>query len=147
MYLFMLSGGVDMNESVEAPKTGKVGGELERIGEDQMDSEIGPDMEGVEFRGNEQDIKKENLETGKISTICVKTEKGEEKEEVDDEDDDDDDNDDDDNDDDDDDSDEDDYDDGNGKRKKILPPDSSEKDLSEAERKLQEGVNEKSEVV
>jgi hypothetical protein len=142
----MLSGGVDinvdMNESVEAQKTGKVGGELERIGEDQMDSEIGTDMEGVEFGGNEQDVKKENIETGKISTVCVKREKDEEEEVDDDNNDDDDDNN-----DDDDDSDEDDYDDGNGKRKKILPLDSSEKDIGEAEGELQEGVNEKSEVV
>jgi hypothetical protein len=143
----MISGGVDinvdMNESVEAPKTGKVGDELERVGEDQMDSEIGTDMEGVEFGGNEQDVKEENIEAGKISTVCVKTEKDEEGE-VDDDDNNDDDDDDDDK---DDDSDEDDYDDGNGKRKKILPLDSSEKDLGEAEGKLQEGVNEKSEVV
>jgi hypothetical protein len=135
----MLSGGVDINvdknESVEAPKTGKVGGELERIGEDQIGSHVGTDVEGEDFRSNEQDIKKENLEGGKISTVFVKTEKDEED-------------DDDDNDDDDDDSDEDeDYDDGNGKRKKILPHNSSENDFGEAEEKLKEGIKEKSEVV
>lgn len=130
---------VDMNESVEAPKTGKVGGELERTGEDQIGSQIGTDMEGVEFKGNEQDVKKEILDRGKISAVFIKTEKDDEEEADDDDDDDDD--------EDDDSNEDDDYDDGNGKRKKILPHNSSEKDHGEGEGKLKEGINEKSEVV
>jgi hypothetical protein len=147
----MFSGGVDINviknESVEAPETGKVGGGVGRMEEDQIGSEIGTDVEGVDFRGNEQDLTKESLVGGNIATVVVKTEKDEgddddEEEEEDDSDE---------NDDDDEEEEEEEDDDGNDnemsdKRRKVLPCNSSAMELGET-KKFKEDINEKPEVV
>jgi hypothetical protein len=147
------SGGVDINviknESVEVPETGKVGGGVGRMEEDQIGNQIETEVGGMDFRGNEQDVTKESLEGGNISTVLVKTEKGEDGDEDDEEEDDSDENDDDD--DDDEEEEEDDGGNGNGhavndKRRKILPSNSSEMEPGET-KKFKEGLNEKPEVV
>ncbi|KDR17520.1 pinin [Zootermopsis nevadensis] len=144
-----LGGGVDVNvdknENVEGPETGKVAGGIERTEKGQIVSlpvgcQIGLDTDVMDFRDNEQDVRKQSLERDKISTVLVKIEKEEEEE-----DDDDDDNDDDDNEDDDDDDDDDDKD--NDERDTILPLTSSEKKLGESKYKLEADVQEQSEAV
>jgi len=87
-HAYLFSGGVDINvdknENVEAPETGKVGVGVERMEEDQIGSipignQIGTDMEGMEFRIDDQDVRKESLERGITSTVLVKTEEEEEE--------------------------------------------------------------------
>lgn len=147
--LLCFSGGVDVNvdknENVEGPETGKVAGGIERTEKGQIVSlpvgcQIGLDKDVMDFRDNEQDVRKQSLERDKISTVLVKIEKEEEEE-----DDDDDDNNDDDNEDDDDDDDDDDKD--NDERDTILPLTSSEKKLGESKYKLEADVQEQSEAV
>jgi hypothetical protein len=144
----MFSGGVDINviknETDEASETGKVGGGIGRKEGDQ----IGPDVEGVDCRDNEQDLTKENLGGGSISPVLVKTEDVEEddddEEEEDEEEDDSDENDD----EEEEEEEEEDDDDNemNDKRRKNLPCNSSETEHGETA-KLKEHMNEKPEVV
>ena len=142
MSCFMFSGGVDINviksESDEAPETGKVGDGVGRMEEDQIGSQIGTDVEGVDCRGNEQDLKKESLGGGSISTVLVKTEN------VDDDDDDDDDGSDENDDEEDEEEEEEDGNDNemNDKRRKNLPCNSSETELGET-KNFKEDINEK----
>lgn len=139
MSCFMFSGGVDVNviksESDEAPETGKVGDGVGRMEEDQIDSQIGTDVEGVDCRGNEQDLKKESLGGGSISAVLVKTENvdDDEDDDVSDE-----------NDDEEEEEEEEDGNDNemNDKRRKNLPCNSSETELGET-KKLKEDINEK----
>ena len=151
MSCFMFSGGVDIyvikNEIDEAPETGKVGGGVGRMEGDQIGTQIGTDVEGADRRGNEQDLKKESLGGGSISTVLVKTENVEDdddEEEEEEEDDDSEEN-------DDEEEEEEENDDGNGnemndKRRKNLPCNSSETELGET-KKFKEDINEKSEDV
>jgi len=145
----MFSGGVDIyvikNEIDEAPETGKVGGGVGRMEGDQIGTQMGIDVEGTDRRGNEQDLKKESLGGGSISTVIVKTENVEDDE--DDGDDDSDENDD----DEEEEEEEEENDDGNDnemndKRRKNLPCNSSETELGET-KKFKEDINEKPEVV
>jgi hypothetical protein len=147
----MFSGGVDINviknEMDEAAETGKVGGGIGRKEGDQICTQIGPDVEGVDRRGNEQELKKESLGGCSISTVLVKTENveddddDEEEEEEDDSDE---------NDDEEEEEEEDDDDDNdnemNDKRRTNLPCKSSETELGEA-KKFKEVINEKPEIV
>ena len=154
MSRFMFSGGVDINviknEIDEASETGKVGAGIGKTEGDQICTQIGPDVEGVDGRGTEQDIKKERLGGGSVSTVLVKMEN------VEDEDDDEEDDDSDENDEEEEEEEEDDDDDDddgndndnemNNKRRKNLPCNSSETELGET-KKFKEDINEKPEVV
>jgi len=146
MSCFMFSDGVDMNviksEIDEASETGKVGGGIGRMEGDQIGTQIGPDVEGVDCRGNKQDLKKDSLGGGSISTVVVKTENVED----DDDDDDDEEDDSDENDDEEEEEEEEEEDDGNDKRRKNLPCNSAETELGET-KKCKDDTNEKPEVV
>jgi len=150
MSCFMFSGGVDINviknETDEASETGKVGGGIGRKEGDQIGTPIGPDVEGVDCRGNEQDLKKESLGGGSIPTVLVKTESVEDDDDEDEEDEEEDDSD-----ENDDEEEEEEDDDGNDnemndKRRKNLPCNSSETELGET-KKFREDINEKPEGV
>jgi hypothetical protein len=152
----MFSGGVDINviknEIDEASETGKVGGGIGRKEGDQIGTEIGPDVQGVDCRGNEHDLKKESLGGGSISTVLVKTENVEDDDDDDDDEEEEEEEDDsDENDDEEEEEEEEDEDDGNDnemndKRRKNLPCNSSETELGET-KKFKEDMNEKPEVV
>jgi hypothetical protein len=146
----MFSGGVDINviknEIDETSETGKVGGGIVRMEGDQIGTQIGPDVEVVDRRGNKQDLKKDGLGGGSISTVLVKTENVE-----DDDDDEEEEEDDSDENDDEEEEEEEEEEDGNeneinGKRRKILPCNSSETELGET-KKFKDDRNENPEVV
>jgi hypothetical protein len=150
----MFSGGVDINviknEIDEAAETGKVGGGIGRMEGDDIGTQIGPDVEGVDCRGNERDLNKESLVGGSISAVLVKTENVEDDDEDDDEEEEED-SDENDDDEEEEDEEEEDDDDGNDnemndKRRKKLPCNSSETERRET-KKLKEDINEKPEVV
>jgi hypothetical protein len=147
----MFSGGVDMNviknEIDEASETGKVGGAIGRMEGDQVGTQIDPDEEGVDCRGNKQDLKKDSLGGGSISTVLVKTENVEDDDDEEEEEDDSDEN----GDEEEEEEEEEEEDDGNdnemnGKRRKNLPCNSSETELGET-KKFKGDTNEKPEVV
>ena len=149
--MLYVSGGVDIyvikNEIDEAPETGKVGGGVGRMEGDQIGTQIVTDVEGADRRGKEQDLKKESLGGGSISTVLVKTENVEDDDDEEEEEDDSDENDD----DEEEEEEEEENDDGNdnemnNKRRKILPCNSSETELGET-KKFKEDINEKPEVV
>ena len=153
MSCFMFSGGVAINviknEIDEASETGKVGGGIGRMEGDQIGTQIDPDVESVDCRGNEQ----ESMGGGSISTVLVKTENVEDDDDDDDDEEEEEDDDDSDENDDEEEEDDDDDDGGggndnemNGKRRKNLPCNSSETELGET-KKFKEDTNEKREVV